>query len=153
MANTYTQIHLQFVFAVKYRAYTIAPRWKDELYKYITGIVQNHRHKLLAINGMPDHVHILTGMRPNQSVSDLMRDVKGDSSKWINERNFAPGRFEWQEGYGAFSYSKSQLPDVIAYIRNQEEHHRHKTFLEEYRQFLTLFQVDFDEQYIFKEPE
>ena len=114
MANTYTQIHIQVVFAVKKRTGLIQKEWKDELYKYITGIFQAHDHKLLAINGMHDHVHIFFGMRPIQSLSDLMQDIKGSSSKWINEKRFINDRFEWQEGYGAFSYSKSQTADVIA---------------------------------------
>lgn len=153
MANTYTQIHIQAVFAVKYRVGLIQSHWRDELYRYITGIIQNHNHKLIAINGMPDHVHVLFGMRPTQSLSELMQDVKGGSSKWINEKGFVKGRFEWQEGYGAFSYSKSQLMDVVAYIQNQEVHHQQKSFMEEYRDFLQKFEVEFDERYIFKEPE
>lgn len=151
MANTYTQIHIQFVFAVKFRTATIHSSWKDELYKYITGIIQHHKHKLIAINGMADHIHILVGMRPTQSISDLMQDVKASSSKWINEKKLAQGRFEWQEGYGAFSYGKSQLKDVIAYINNQEQHHKVKTFKEEYVDFLQKFEVDYDEKFIFKD--
>ena len=151
MANTYTQIHIQFVFAVKFRTATIHSSWKDELYKYITGIIQHHKHKLIAINGMADHIHILVGMRPTQSISDLMQDVKANSSKWINEKKLAQGRFEWQEGYGAFSYGKSQLKDVIAYINNQEQHHKLKTFKEEYIDFLQKFEVDYDEKFIFKD--
>ena len=151
MANTYTQIHIQFVFAVKFRTATIHSSWKDELYKYITGIIQHHKHKLIAINGMADHIHILVGMRPTQSISDLMQDVKANSSKWINEKKLAQGRFEWQEGYGAFSYGKSQLKDVIAYINNQEQHHKLKTFKEEYVDFLQKFEVDYDEKFIFKD--
>src|SRR5699024_10392425 len=130
MANTYTQIHLQFVFAVKYRAALIQQSWKDELYRYITGVVQNNNHKLLIINGMPDHIHIFVGMRPSQSISDLLQDIKGSSSKWINEKEFVAHQFTWQEGYGAFSYGKSQVKDVIAYIKNQEKHHRKKSFRE-----------------------
>ncbi|MEX2234940.1 MAG: IS200/IS605 family transposase [Cyclobacteriaceae bacterium] len=107
MPNTYTQIHTQAIFAVRFRKASIQREWKDELYKYITGIIQYYNHKLLAINGMSDHVHIFFGMRPTQSLSDLMQDVKGSSSKWINGQNFIKSRFEWQEGYGAFSYSKS----------------------------------------------
>ncbi|MFY7965194.1 MAG: IS200/IS605 family transposase [Chitinophagaceae bacterium] len=151
MANTYTQIHIQFVFAVKYRTATIHSSWKDELYKYITGIIQHHKHKLIAINGMADHIHILIGMRPTQSISDLMQDVKASSSKWINEKQLVQGRFEWQEGYGAFSYGKSQLKDVIAYINNQEQHHKVKTFKEEYIDFLQKFEVEYDEKFIFKD--
>ncbi len=119
--------------------------WKDELYKYITGIIQKHNHKALAINGIADHIHIFFGMRPNQSLSDLMQDIKGSSSKWINERKFAKQKFEWQEGYGAFSYSKSQAAKVIRYIQNQETHHNKIRFSDEYKTFL--------EKYVFKEPE
>jgi len=150
MANTYTQIHLQAIFAVKRRTGLIQKEWKDELYKYITGIIQTHDHKLLAINGMPDHLHIFFGMRPTQSLSDLMQDVKENSSKWINKKKFIKDRFEWQQGYGAFSYSKSQASRVIAYIQNQEVHHRKITFLDEYKKFLEKFEVDYDERYIFK---
>jgi REP element-mobilizing transposase RayT len=153
MANTYTQIHIQFVFAVKHRYGLIQTLWKDELYKYITGIVQNQQHKLLAINGMSDHLHLLVGLRPNQSISELMQDVKGSSSKWINERKLVQGKFEWQEGYGAFSYSVSQLKGVINYIEKQEEHHKIKSFKDEYINILKKAEIDFDEQYIFKELE
>ena len=153
MANTYTQIHIQAIFAVKKRTGLIQREWKDELYKYITGIIQAHDHKLIAINGMPDHLHLFFGMRPTQSLSELMQDVKGGSSKWINEKKFTKERFEWQEGYGAFSYSKSHISGVVAYVQNQEVHHRKVTFLEEYKMFLEKFEVIYDERYIFKEPE
>lgn len=153
MANTFTQIHLQLVFAVKYRSGLIQESWKDELYKYMTGIIQNNGHKLLIINGMPDHIHILIGFRTHQSLADLMKDIKQASSIWTNEKGFARGKFAWQEGYGAFSYGQSQLQTVIDYIKNQEEHHKTKTFLEEYKGFLKLFEIEFDERYIFKEPE
>lgn len=152
MANTYTQIHLQFVFAVKYRDGLIHSSFKDELYQYLTGIIKNHNHKLLAINGMPDHVHILVGMRPTQSVSDLMQDIKGSSSKWINEKRFLKVKFEWQEGYGAFSYAKSQVNTVVNYIKNQEQHHAVRSFNQEYLEFLAEFEVVYDERYIFKAP-
>ena len=153
MANTYTQIHIQCVMAVKYRRSLIANEWKDQLQKYMTGIVQNYGHKMLSINNMPDHLHMFFGFRPNQSLSDLMRIVKGESSLWINDKQFTPSVFRWQDGYGAFSYSRSDVKTVINYIRNQEEHHRKKTFLEEYYQFLEKFEVDFDERYIFTTPE
>lgn len=130
----------------------ISTEWKDDLYKYITGIVQNQNHKLLAINGMPDHLHIFVGLRPTQSIADLMQDIKGGSSKWINDNKLTKSRFEWQEGCGAFSYGASQVPDVIAYIKNQEEHHRKRTFVEEYKEFLQKFEIDFNDRYIFKEP-
>ena len=150
MPNTYTQIHIHVIFTVQNRESLIANEWKTELYKYITGIIQKQQHKLLAINGMPDHIHILFGMRPNQSLSELMQDVKGSSSKWINEKRFVKGKFSWQEGYGAFSYSKSQLNRVVDYINKQEEHHKQKTFLEEYKEFLEAFKIDYDEKYLFK---
>jgi putative transposase len=151
MANTYTQIHIQVVFTVQNRDCIIQETWKDELYKYISGIVKNHNHKVLAINGMPDHIHILIGMRPTQSLSDLMQDVKGDSSKWINQKRFTKGKFSWQEGFGAFSYGKSQVNQVIDYIKNQEELHKKWSFLKEYRALLEKFEVEFDQRYIFKE--
>ncbi len=153
MANTYTQIHIQAVFAVQNRDCVIRKKWKDELCKYITGIIRNNNHKVLAINGMPDHIHIFFGMRPTQSLSDLMQDVKGDSSKWINDKGLVKGRFSWQEGYGAFSYSKSHVDRVINYVKNQEKHHRKKTFIEEYNELLDKFEVDYDERYIFKPVE
>jgi putative transposase len=150
MANTYTQIHIQAVFTVQDRNCIIKKSWKIELYKYITGIVQNHGHKLLIINGMPDHLHVFFGMRPSQSLSDLMQDVKGDSSEWINKKRFVSGHFSWQEGYGAFSYNKSTVDSVVKYIKDQEIHHHKKTFIEEYLDFLKQFEIDFDERYIFK---
>ncbi len=151
MANTYTQIHVQFIFAVKYRNGLIQPSFKAELYQYISGILKPHNHKLLAINGISDHIHIFIGMRPTQSISDLMQDIKGNSSKWINEKSFLKVRFEWQEGYGAFSYSKSHVNNVIDYIKNQEEHHKKESFIAEYLKFLKVFEIEYDERYIFKE--
>jgi len=150
MANTYTQIHIQAVFAVQNRQSLIQKEWAAKLYKYMTGIVQKNGHKMLQINGMPDHVHLFFGLRPSQSLSDLMKMVKGDSSEWINQNGFTKTKFSWQAGYGAFSYAKSQVPKVIQYIKNQEEHHRKKTFVEEYQAFLYAFEVDYDERYIFK---
>lgn len=125
--------------------------WKDRLYQYITGIIQKNGHKLIAINGMPDHLHILFGLKPTQSLSDLLQDVKGDSSKWINKNRLSKNRFYWQPGFGAFSHSISQIPVITRYIENQENHHRKKTFMQEYRQILNSFNIDFDERYIFKE--
>jgi putative transposase len=153
MANTYTQIHIHFVFAVKFRSALIHKEWKNDLHKYITGIFQHNNHKMLQINSMPDHIHILIGMRPTQSISSLIQNVKTESSKWINANRFFKSAFSWQEGYGAFSYSKSQVPDVIRYIQNQESHHNKENFLEEYRRLLNAFEIEYEEQYIFKELE
>ena len=153
MAKTYTQIHIQCVIAVKFRESAIAPIWKERLHQYITGIVQNNGHKMIAINTMPDHLHLFFGFRPDQSLSDLMRIIKSDSSKWINNEGLTSTVFRWQEGYGAFSYSRSQIKSVADYIANQEAHHRKKTFLEEYEQFLKHFEIEFDNQYIFKSLE
>ena len=150
MANTYTQIHIQAVFVVTSRKCLINKSWQDELYKYITGITQNYGHKVLQINGMPDHIHLLFGFRPTQALSELMQHVKQDSSAWINQRGFLHDKFSWQAGYGAFSYAKSQVPNVIRYIQNQEDHHKRKTFTEEYLELLNEFDVEFDQQYIFK---
>ena len=135
MANTYTQIYLHFVFAVKNRASLIHPSWKDELYKYITGIVQNNNHKLIAISGIPDHVHILIGYNLHQLIPDLLQDIKGNSSKWININKFTKSHFNWQAGYGALSYSHSQIDQVAKYIINQEKYHKKRTFQKEYLEF------------------
>ena len=151
MPNTYAKLHIQFVFAVKFRAALINKEWKDDLHKYITGIFQNNDHKMLQINSMPDHIHIFIGMRPHQSISALVQNVKTESSKWVKAKKFCNGSFGWQDGYGAFSYSKSHVDDVIRYVQNQEIHHKKETFLNEYRKMLTLFEVAYDEQYIFKE--
>lgn len=150
MSNTFTQIHIQAVFSVQDRSCIIRKFWRSELYQYLTGIIQNNGHKVLAINGMPDHIHVFFGMRPIQSLSDLMQDVKGSSSKWINQKGFVSGRFSWQEGYGGFSYSKSHVDNVIDYIKNQETHHHRRTFIEEYLDFLERFEIPYDDRYIFK---
>lgn len=150
MSNTYTQIHIQVVFAVQGRSSLIFKNWKDGLYGYITGIIQSNDHKMLQINGVADHVQILFGMRPTQSMSDLMKEVKGSSSRWVNDNKLVKGKFAWQSGYGAFSYSKSEVPNVIRYIQDQEEHHRIVPFLEEYVQLLKDHDLDFDEHYIFE---
>ena len=139
--------------AVKYRQSLIDDKWKEKLQKYITGIVQNYEHKMLAIYAMPDHLHMFFGFRPTQKLSDLMQIVKSESSKWINEQSFTPALFRWQEGYGAFSYTRSHVNTITNYVLNQAEHHRKKTFLEEYHELLEQFEVDFDERYIFKTPE
>ncbi|MBI2968489.1 MAG: IS200/IS605 family transposase [Bacteroidetes bacterium] len=153
MANTYTQIHIQSIFAVQNRLCLIQNHWRDELYKYITGIVQGHNHKMLAINGISSHIHLFFGFRPTQSLSGLMQDVKEYSSKWINQRKLIRGRFSWQEGYGAFSYNKSEVPTIINYVRNQQEHHKKVSFIEEYKEILQEFGIEYDERYIFKAVE
>jgi len=153
MANTYTQIHIHTVFAVQNRLSLIQKEWQDELYKYITGIITNNGHKLLQVGGMPDHVHVLFGIRPTHSLSHLIKDIKGDSSLWINKKQWVRGKFSWQEGYGAFSYGKSQIDSVIKYIQQQEHHHKKRNFAEEYLELLKLFEIEFDERYILKNPE
>jgi len=150
MPNTYTQLHIQFVFAVKYRAAVIDKNWNERLHQFITGIFQKNRHKMLQINSMPDHIHILIGMRPYQSISSLIQNVKTESSKWVNNNKFTCSQFSWQEGYGAFSYSKSHIPGVVRYIQKQESHHKKVSFLEEYRSLLDAFEIEYDDRYIFK---
>ena len=138
---------------MKYRLSLILPHWEELLYKYIAGIIRRQGHKLLAINGMPDHVHLFIGLRPVQALSDLIREVKGDSSLWVNQQRLAGGRFQWQEGYGAFSYKKSDIPMICGYIANQKEHHRRKSFREEYEEILKEFDVSYKNEYLFREPE
>ncbi len=151
-SNTYTQLYIHCVFAVKYRAAMLHNDWDDRLRLYITATVQNEGHKMLSINNIADHIHFLVGLNPKQSISDMMRLVKGDSSEWINKEKLTSSKFQWQDGYGAFSHSKSQVDSVVKYIRNQEEHHKKTTFLDEYRKMLQDFGVEYDEQYIFKLP-
>lgn len=147
--TTYSQIYIQVVFAVKYREALIYPSWEAELYKYITGIVQNKEQKMLAINGMPDHTHIFIGMRPSCCLSDLVREVKKSSNEFIKEKGFCPSRFQWQEGFGAFSYSHSSLDNVIGYIMKQKEHHKKQTFKDEYLTFLKNFSIEYKDEYLF----
>ncbi len=151
MANTYTQLYFHIVFAVKGRSNYISEQWKDELYKYISGIIANKDQKLMIVNGVPNHIHLLIGTKPNCNLSDLIRDIKANSSKWINEKKFTNFHFEWQTGFGAFTVSQSVVPNVIEYIKNQEEHHRKKTFKEEYVEFLKAYQIDFKDEYLFDE--
>lgn len=153
MANTYTQIHIQLVFAVKYREALIERTWKEDLHRYITGIVQQNGHKMLQVNSMPDHIHIFLGFRPHQSISAAVQNVKSESTKHINSNLFCKKKFQWQEGFGAFSYKKSDVENVIRYIQNQEAHHKKETFLNEYKRLLQEFEIDYDDRYIFKEPE
>lgn len=146
--STYSQIYIHLVFSVKHREPLIHAEWEERLYRYITGIVQNKGQKMMAINGMPDHVHMLIGMKPSCNLADLVREVKKSSNAFIKEQCFSKFKFEWQEGYGAFSYAHRDTPSVIAYIQNQKEHHRKRTFMEEYRDFLAEFNVEYDEKYL-----
>lgn len=149
MANTYSQITIQLVFSVKHREALVEPKFKNLLEMYITGIIQAYGHKLLAISRMPDHCHILVGLNPNQSISELVRLIKSNSSKYINEQKFCRKKFGWQNGYGAFSYSLEAMSNVAAYIENQEEHHRKKAFKMEYIDLLETYDVDYEENYLF----
>ena len=153
VANTFTQIYLQFVFAVQDRNSLIRPNWKDELYKYITGIVKSNKHKLIAINGTSNNLHVFVGYKPHQLIPDLLQGIKGSSSTWINKKGLTRGKFRWQAGYGAFSYSHSHIDNVVKYIMNQEKHHKKKTFREEYIEFLERFNVHYNERYILKNVE
>jgi putative transposase len=150
MADTFTQIYIQTVFTVQGWQNLIPKNYQDELYKYITGIVTNRGQKLIRINGMPDHLHILIGLQPSMALSDLVRDIKSNSSKFINDKRWIRGKFNWQEGFGAFSYGHSQLDRVIKYIDNQEKHHQKSSFREEYLNLLKQFRIEFKEKYLFE---
>ena len=153
MAGTFSQIYIQIVFSVRGRDSLIGDEWKDELCRYMSGIIDNKGHKAIVVNGVSDHVHMFVGLRPAMSISDLVRDVKNNSSNFVNDNQFSRGKFEWQEGYGAFSYSHSQIEHVYNYISNQEEHHKVKTFKQEYEEFLNKFQVKYDSKYLVDEGE
>jgi putative transposase len=150
MANTYTQIHIHIVFAVKARTNRIPMESTDRISKYITGIVHEKGQKMITIKCMPDHLHLLIGQRPNIALSDLVRDVKSCSTAFIKKEHLASPTFSWQEGFGAFSYAKSDIPVVARYIEKQEEHHQKRSFREEYLDILTKFEVDYDPQYVFE---
>jgi len=150
MADTFSQLYIHIVFSVKSRENLISESWANELYKYITGIVKNDKQKLIIINGMPDHIHILLSISPNIAISDLVRDIKANSSRFINEKKFVKGKFHWQEGYGAFSCSKKNLEKVINYIKNQKEHHTMKSFKEEYINILKKLEIEYNEKYLFE---
>ena len=150
MANTYTQINIHAIFSVKGRENIITNNFRDDLFKYISGILKNQKQFSLAVNGYKDHVHIFFELNPTFALSDLVGIVKANSSKWINNNNFVPGHFEWQSGYGAFSYSKSQRNRVINYIMNQEKHHKEKSFKEEYLALLKKFDIQFKDEYVFE---
>ena len=151
MPNTYTQLYIHCVFAVKYREAVIQPEWENQLHKYITGTLQNNGHKLLAINSMPDHLHFFVGLNPAQSISDMMRFAKGDSSEFVNKQGFTKRKFQWQDGYGAFSNSRSHIDKVVKYIMNQKHHHTKKTFKEEYLDILNDYGVEYDDRYLFQD--
>lgn len=149
MADTYTQIFYHIVFAVRNRASLIVPAIKEDLYKYITGIVSNQNQKMFINSGMPDHVHILMNCKPNMNLSNNIREIKEHSTKFINAKKLIKGKFFWQEGFGAFTVSKKDVPLILNYIKNQEEHHRKKTFREEYIDFLKENEIEFKEEYVF----
>jgi REP element-mobilizing transposase RayT len=149
MANTFSQIYIQTVFAVSSRQSLIKPEFKADLYKYIAGIVRNQGQKLISINGMSDHVHILIGLRPAMALADLVQEIKSDSTKYVNKNKWVHGRFSWQEGYGAFSYGHSQLDTIISYIQNQEKHHSRRSFKNEYLGLLRKFDIAFEDKYVF----
>lgn len=149
MANTFSQIYLHFVFAVKYRQNSIPKEHKEELHKYITGLVQNRDAKMLAVHCMPDHIHIFVGFKPVMRISDFVKEIKVESNEFINSKQWCPSKFSWQEGYGVFSHSHSAIDNVIKYILNQEEHHKKNTFKNEYHGLLRKFSIDFEEKYSF----
>lgn len=149
MSGTYSQLYIQVVFAVKGRANLISPKWKDELHKYIAGIIKGKNQKPIIVNGMPDHIHAFIGLKPSMSISYLVRDIKNNSTNFINDNKLVRGKFLWQEGYGAFSYSHSQIENVYNYILNQEKHHKKKLFSEEYFEFLKKYEIDYNEKYLF----
>lgn len=149
MPGTFSQIYIQVVFAVKGRENIISSKWENDLYKYIAGIIKGKEQKPIIINGMPDHVHVFMGIRPSVSISDMVRDIKNNSANFINENKLVNGKFSWQEGYGAFSYGHSQIESAYNYILNQKEHHKNKSFREEYIGFLQKFAIDYNDQYLF----
>lgn len=147
--STFSQIYIQVIFAVRGRQSLISPTWEEELYKYITGIVTNKGQKLICINGVSDHIHLLIGMRPTCCLSDLVREIKKSSNAFINKNKFSFSPFYWQEGFGAFSYSHSALDSVIAYVQNQKEHHKKTSFKKEYIGFLKKYEIEYKEKYLF----
>jgi putative transposase len=149
MAGTYSQIYIQCVFAVKGRQQLLQKPWRDEVFKYIAGIIKGKNQKPIIVNGVEDHVHVFVGIKPTTNISDLVRDIKNNSSNFINDQKFLKCKFSWQKGYGAFSYAHSQIDRVYQYIANQEEHHRKKTFHKEYIDFLQKYEIEYDEKYLF----
>ncbi|MFD2873996.1 IS200/IS605 family transposase [Mucilaginibacter ximonensis] len=149
MANTFSQIYLQFVFAVKGRQNLIPKEHKEELHRYITALVQHRHTKVLAINSMPDHIHLFVGFKPTILIADFVKEIKVESNEFINSKNWIKGKFSWQEGYGVFSYSQSHIDSVVKYILNQEKHHQKKTFKQEYIELLKKFDISFEEWFLF----
>lgn len=147
--GVFTQLYVHIVFAVKYRERLLTKEMRDKLFKYISGIITNRKHKVIIINGVADHIHILIGLNPNDKISDLVGCIKRESSSFINEKKWFRGKFHWQDGYGAFSYSKSQLDDIYQYISNQDVHHKKRTFREEYLELLKRFEIKYDVKYLF----
>jgi len=147
--GVYTQLYVQLVFAVKNRDAVLNKAIRERVFEYMSGILTEMKHKSIIINGVSDHVHILFGENPSKCISDTVHDIKRSTSLFINNEKLCSGRFSWQEGYGAFTYSRSQLDDVYRYIQNQEEHHKKKTFKEEYIQFLQKFEIEYDERFLF----
>jgi REP element-mobilizing transposase RayT len=150
MPGTYSQLYIQIVFAVKGRQNLIEIEWRDELHKYISGIITGKGQKSIIVNGVADHVHCFVGLKPAMAISDLVRDIKNNSSKYVNENGWVKGKFSWQEGFGSFSYSHSHIDNVYRYILNQEQHHKNKTFKEEYLEFLEKFRIEYNEKYLFE---
>ena len=150
MAGTYSKIYIQYVFAVKGRENLLQKPWREDVFKYISGIIKGKDQKSIIVNGVGDHVHVFVGLKPSMAISDLVRDIKNNSSNYINEHNFLKRKFSWQEGYGVFSYAHSQLENVYNYIANQEKHHHKKTFKEEYIDFLQKFDIEYNEKYLFE---
>ena len=150
MAGTFSQIYIQAVFAVEGRANLLQKPWREEVFKYMAGIIKGKNQKSIIVNGVANHVHLFIGLKPSIAVSDLVRDIKNNTSNFINTQKFVNGKFSWQEGFGSFSYAHSQIEQVYQYILNQEEHHRKKTFKEEYLEFLKKFEIEYDEKYLFK---
>ena len=150
MAGTFTQIYIQAVVVVNGRTNLLHKEWRDEVFKYMAGIIKNKGHKPIIVNGVSDHVHLFIGLKPTMAIADLLRDVKNNTSTFINDKKWLRGKFSWQRGYGAFSYAHSQMNQVYQYILNQEEHHRKRTFREEYLEFLEKFEVPYEERYLFE---
>jgi putative transposase len=150
MPSTFTQIYIHYVFTVKGRQNLLRQPWRDEVFKYIAGIIKAKNPKPIIVNGMADHVHVFVGLKPTMAIADLVRDIKNNSSNFINEKNFVDGKFAWQEGYGAFSYAHSQIDNVYQYIANQEAHHQTKSFKDEYMDFLKKFEIEYKEEYLFE---